>query len=205
MLLIAGLGNPGAAYAGNRHNIGFMAADAIASSHRFGPWRSRFLSQMAEGVLETPAGPVKTVLLKPQTFMNESGRALGQAVTFYKVSLKQTVVIYDELDLAPGKVRVKTGGGAAGHNGIRSITAYIGGDFRRVRLGIGHPGDKDLVLRYVLHDFPKDERQGWLAKLIAAVAGAASHLAANDDAGFMNKVALTAPPPKGDADDAGEA
>jgi PTH1 family peptidyl-tRNA hydrolase len=196
MLLIVGLGNPGAQYAGHRHNIGFMAADAIAAEHRFGPWRARFQAEVCEGALPGLEGPVKTLLMKPQTFMNDSGRAVGQATLFYKVTLRQTVVIYDELDLAPGKVRVKTGGGAAGHNGIKSVAAHIGADFRRVRLGIGHPGDKTLVHPYVLSNFAKAEHAQWVDKLIEAVASAAPLLARNDDTGFMNKIALLAPAPE---------
>jgi PTH1 family peptidyl-tRNA hydrolase len=196
MLLIVGLGNPGAQYAGHRHNIGFMAVEAIASAHRFGPWRARFLAEVCEGALDGADGPVKTLLMKPQTFMNDSGRAVGQAVMFYKVTLRQTVVIYDELDLAPGKCRVKTGGGAAGHNGVKSVAAHIGADFRRVRLGIGHPGDKSLVHPYVLSNFAKAERALWVDKLIEAVSDAAPLLARNDDAGFMNKIALLAPAPE---------
>jgi PTH1 family peptidyl-tRNA hydrolase len=195
MLLIAGLGNPGSQYAGHRHNIGFMCADAIAAAHRFGPWRARFNAEVCEGILDGEDGPVKTLLMKPQTYMNDSGRALSQAVTFYKITLRQTVVIYDELDLAPGKCRVKTGGGSAGHNGIKSVSAHLGADFRRVRLGIGHPGDKTLVHPYVLSNFAKAERTQWVDKLVDAVAAAAPHLARNDDTGFMNKIALLAPAP----------
>ena len=195
MLLIAGLGNPGASYAGHRHNIGFMAVDAIAARHRFGAWKSRLQAEVAEGQLPGLEGPIKTLLLKPQTFMNDSGRAVGQAVTFYKVTHRQTVVIYDELDLAPGRVRVKTGGGAAGHNGIRSIASHISPEFRRVRLGIGHPGDKSLVHGYVLSNFAKAERTEWVDRLVEAVAEAAPYLATNDDVGFMNKIALLAPAP----------
>lgn len=196
MLLIVGLGNPGAQYAGHRHNIGFMCADAIAAAHRFGPWRQRFQAEVCEGSLDGKDGPVKTLLMKPQTFMNDSGRAVSQATTFYKVTLRQTVVVYDELDLAPGKCRVKSGGGSAGHNGIKSLSAHIGADFRRVRLGIGHPGDKTLVHPYVLSNFAKAERAQWVDKLVDAVAIAAPHLARNDDTGFMNKIALLAPAPE---------
>jgi PTH1 family peptidyl-tRNA hydrolase len=201
MLLLAGLGNPGAQYAGHRHNVGFLCADAIAAKHRFGPWRARFQAEVCEGQLAAPSGPVKTLLVKPQTFMNDSGRALAQAVTFYKVSLRQTAVLYDELDLAPGKVRVKTGGGAAGHNGVKSIAAHIGADFRRVRIGIGHPGDKTLVHAYVLSNFAKAERSQWVDRLVDAIAEAAPSLAGNDDPGFMNKVTLLAPPPSEPTED----
>jgi len=191
MLLLVGLGNPGARYQGNRHNIGFMAADEIVRRHGFSPWKKRFQGEVAEGSL----GSERALVLKPQTFMNESGRAVGEAARFFKLELKDVVVLYDELDLAPGKVRVKTGGGAAGHNGIRSIDAHLGPEFRRVRLGIGHPGDKKLVLHYVLSDF--DELDGWLKPTLDAVADAAPLLAENDDNKFMTRVALlTSPPPE---------
>ncbi|MEJ8572234.1 aminoacyl-tRNA hydrolase [Microbaculum marinum] len=185
MVLMVGLGNPGPKYAGNRHNIGFMAVDAIADLHRFAGWRSRFQGQVAEGNL----GDSRVMLLKPMTWMNESGRAVGEAMRWLKLSPAQVIVFYDELDLVPGKVRVKTGGGAAGHNGIRSITAHIGPDFRRVRLGIGHPGHKDRVQRHVLSDFSKADKD-WLGPLLVAAADSAGMLAAGDDSGFMNKVAL---------------
>jgi PTH1 family peptidyl-tRNA hydrolase len=191
MLLLVGLGNPGARYQGNRHNIGFMAVDEIVRRHGFSAWKKRFQGEVAEGSL----GSERVLALKPQTFMNESGRAVGEAARFFKLDLKDVVVLYDELDLAPGKVRVKTGGGSAGHNGIRSIDALLGADFRRVRLGIGHPGDKKLVLHYVLSDFDR-ELDGWLKPTLDAVADAAPLLAAGDDAKFMTRVALlTSPPP----------
>ncbi|MEO8557727.1 MAG: aminoacyl-tRNA hydrolase [Rhodospirillales bacterium] len=191
MLLLVGLGNPGARYRGNRHNIGFMAVDQIVRRHGFSPWKKRFQGEVAEGSL----GSERVLALKPQTFMNESGRAVGEAARFFKLELKDVVVLYDELDLAPGKVRVKIGGGAAGHNGIRSIDAHLGPEFRRVRLGIGHPGDKKLVLHYVLADF--DELDGWLKPTLDAVADAAPLLAEADDNKFMTRVALlTAPPPE---------
>jgi PTH1 family peptidyl-tRNA hydrolase len=187
-LLIAGLGNPGEAYSGHRHNVGFMAADAIAARHEFGPWRRRFHGVISEGVLQRR----KTLLLKPMTYMNESGRAVGEAVRFLKLPLDSVVVIHDELDLAPGKLRVKAGGGDAGHNGLRSITATLGPEYRRVRIGIGHPG-KPAVLAYSLRDFSKADRE-WLAPLLDAITEAAPYLAANDDPGFMNKVALLTKP-----------
>src|SRR5438552_7356379 len=165
MLLLVGLGNPGSRYAGNRHNIGFMVVDAIAKRHGIGPWRRRFQGVAAEG----PIGAERALLLLPGTYMNESGRAVAEAAHFYKLGLEHIVVFHDEIDLAPGKVRVKTGGGVAGHNGLRSITAHVGNDYRRVRIGVGHPGDKDLVHRYVLSDFAKDERD-WVAALIDIVA-----------------------------------
>lgn len=184
MILFAGLGNPGPKYAHNRHNVGFMAIDAIAAAYGAGPWRSRFQSEVAEVHIDGE----RILLLKPQTYMNESGRALGEAARFHKIPLLDTVVFYDELDLAPGKVRVKTGGGAAGHNGIRSIDAHIGQGYRRVRIGIDHPG-RDQVLKWVLSDFAKVDRV-WLDPLLASIAQAAPHLARGDDAGFMTRLAL---------------
>lgn len=192
MLLLVGLGNPGARYAGNRHNIGFMAADLIVRRHGFSPWRKRFQGEAAEGAL---AGE-RTLALKPQTFMNESGRAVGEAMNFFKLTPDDVVVLYDEIDLAPGKVKVKKGGGAAGHNGIRSIDAHIGPDFWRVRLGVGHPGDKARVHGHVLSDFSKADA-AWLEKLLEAVSDAAPLLVQKDDNKFMTKVALlTQPPPE---------
>jgi PTH1 family peptidyl-tRNA hydrolase len=185
MLLIVGLGNPGRRYAGNRHNIGFMAVDEIHRRHGFAAWRARFQGEISEGRLDGE----KTVLLKPATFMNESGRSAGEAMRFFKLSPADLVVIYDELDLPPGKVRMKTGGGAGGHKGIRSLIAHIDPDFRRLRLGIGHPGRKDLVNSYVLHDFAKSDRD-WLDAVLAATAEGAPHLAAGEDSTFMNKVHL---------------
>jgi peptidyl-tRNA hydrolase, PTH1 family len=185
MLLLAGLGNPGSKYAGNRHNIGFMAVDRIAEKHRFGPWRARFNGVVAEGVL---AG-VKTLLLKPGTYMNESGRSVGAAAQFLKIPLADIVVLHDELDLPPAKMRMKIGGGNAGHNGLKSITAHVGNEYRRVRLGIGHPGAKELVHAHVLNDFAKSE-QDWVRALVDAVADHADLLADNEDASFQNKVHL---------------
>jgi PTH1 family peptidyl-tRNA hydrolase len=185
MRLLVGLGNPGAKYARNRHNIGFMAVDAIARAHGFAPWRGKFRGELAEGRL----GDDKALLFKPETYMNLSGDAVRAAVAFYKLTPADILVFHDELDLAPGKVRVKTGGGTAGHNGIRSIGAHIGPEFTRVRLGIGHPGDKDLVTPYVLGDFAKAE-QGWLADLLDGIADGAPALAAGDHAAFLNRVAL---------------
>lgn len=185
MLLIVGLGNPGRRYAGNRHNIGFMAADEIHRRHGFAAWRARFQGEISEGRL---AGE-KTVLLKPATFMNESGRSAGEAMRFFKLSAADLVVIYDELDLPPGKVRMKTGGGAGGHKGIRSLIAHIGADFRRMRIGIGHPGAKELVNPHVLHNFAKSDRD-WREAVLAAIAGNAPHLAADEDSTFMNRVHL---------------
>jgi PTH1 family peptidyl-tRNA hydrolase len=195
MLILAGLGNPGAKYAGNRHNIGFMAVDAIASRWRFGPERSRFHSLTAEGVIDTPTGPVRVLLMKPQTFMNESGVAVGEAVKFLKLTPADVVVFHDELDLADGRFRMKAGGGAAGHNGLRSITSRIGPDFRRARLGVGHPGHKDLVLGHVLSDFTKSE-QAWVEGLCKACAEAAPLLAQGQDEKYQTEVARLAPAAK---------
>ena len=185
MLVIAGLGNPGARHQRNRHNIGFMAVDAIAEARRFGPFRARWQGLAAEG----PIGDERVVLLKPQTYMNNSGRSVGDALRYMKLDLDALIVIHDELDLAPAKVRVKVGGGAAGHNGLRSITAHVGNDYKRVRIGIGHPGDKALVYHYVLSDFAKSEA-GWVETVCGAIADAAPLLAAGKDASFQNKVHL---------------
>jgi peptidyl-tRNA hydrolase, PTH1 family len=174
-----------------------MAVDAIASRWRFGPERSRFQSLASEGVIDTPGGPVRALLLKPQTFMNESGRAVGAAMQFYKVKPAQVVAFYDEIDLAPGRFRMKTGGGAAGHNGIRSITSQIGAEFRRARMGVGHPGDKELVHGYVLGDFAKAE-QPWVKALLEACADALPLLAAGEDEKYQTEVLRLAPAPKGD-------
>ncbi len=185
MLLFAGLGNPGPRYSGNRHNIGFVAADAIHRRHRFAPWRRRFQGETAEGEI---AGE-KILLLKPETFMNESGHAVAAAQNFHKIPLKDVIVFHDELDLAPAKVRVKLGGGNAGHNGLRSISAMCGNDYMRVRLGIGHPGDRNLVLHYVLADFAKDER-GWVEAVCDGIAEAADFLARRKPDEFQNRVHL---------------
>jgi PTH1 family peptidyl-tRNA hydrolase len=185
MLVIAGLGNPGARYARNRHNIGFMAVDAIAEAGRFGPFRARHQGLIADGLI----GDERVMLLKPQTYMNESGRSVGETLRYAKLNLSELVVIHDELDLAPGKVRVKVGGGDAGHNGLRSITAHVGPGYKRVRLGIGHPGDKALVHHYVLSDFAKSE-SGWVDAVCGAIAEAAPLLAAGQDASFQNKTHL---------------
>ncbi len=190
MLLFVGLGNPGAKYASNRHNVGFMAVDVIAAAHHFGPWKKKFHGAISEGKL----GGEKILLLKPQTFMNESGRSVGEALRFHDVPLDQLVVFYDELDLEPGKVRVKVGGGAAGHNGIRSIAAHISPDFKRVRLGIGHPGDKDMVLPHVLGDFAKSDKN-WLIAMLDGVADNIEMLVNGQDAPFQSKVHLAVNPP----------
>jgi PTH1 family peptidyl-tRNA hydrolase len=185
MLLFVGLGNPGARYAQNRHNVGFMALDEIARRHNIGPWRRRFQGVAAEG----PIAGERVLLLKPETFMNDSGRAVAEAEHFYKVALGDIVVIHDEIELPPGKVRVKTGGGIAGHNGLRSISAHIGNDYRRVRIGVGHPGVKELVHPHVLSDFAKSDRP-WVAALCEVIAENAPLLVKGQDNSFQNKVHL---------------
>jgi PTH1 family peptidyl-tRNA hydrolase len=191
MRLLVGLGNPGAEYAGNRHNIGFMAVDAIAARHGLGPFRSKFQGALASG---TVAGE-KVLVLKPQTFMNLSGQAVGQAARFHKLEPADVVVFHDELDLAPGKMKIKTGGGAAGHNGLRSIDAHLGNAYRRVRLGIGHPGDKARVHGYVLSDFAKADRD-WLGPLLDALADHAPLLLQDRESDYMSKVAQATRPPQ---------
>ena len=191
MKLFAGLGNPGAEYAGHRHNIGFMAVDRIAADHGFGPWKRAFKGLVAEGRL----GGDKVVLLKPETFMNASGQSVQGAMAFYKLALADITVFHDELDLAPGKCRVKQGGGHAGHNGLRSISGVLGEGYGRVRLGIGHPGHKDAVAGYVLHNFAKAE-QAWLDDLLRGISDGAQALAEGDGGRFMNAVALRMQPPK---------
>ena len=185
MRLFVGLGNPGAKYAGNRHNIGLMAVNEIARRHGFAPWRRRFQGETSEGSLDHE----KLVLLRPMTFMNDSGRAVQEAANFFKLGAGEIVVFQDELELPPAKLRVKIGGGIAGHNGLRSISAHIGSDYRRVRLGIGHPGIKELVHGYVLSDFAKDERP-WVEALCAAIADNAGLLASGKDSTFQNRVHL---------------
>ncbi|UUV06770.1 MULTISPECIES: aminoacyl-tRNA hydrolase [Ruegeria] len=191
MKLFVGLGNPGQKYARNRHNIGFMAVDRIAEDHGFGPWKSKFQGEISEGRL----GSEKILLLKPQTFMNRSGQSVGEAMRFYKLESTDVVVFHDELDLAPGKVRVKAGGGHAGHNGLRSIHDHIGAAYDRVRLGIGHPGRKEMVSAYVLSDFAKSEAD-WLDDVLRGVSDGAPHLARDDGGKFMNAVALRTAPPR---------
>jgi PTH1 family peptidyl-tRNA hydrolase len=186
MRLFVGLGNPGAKYAGNRHNIGFMAVDEIARRHGFAPWRRRFQGETAEGTLERE----RVVLLRPLTFMNDSGRAVQEAANFFKLTPADIAVFHDEIELPPAKLRVKVGGGIAGHNGLRSISAHVGNDYRRVRLGIGHPGVKELVHGHVLSDFAKSDRP-WVEALLGAVADNAALLAVDRDSAFQNKVHLT--------------
>ena len=191
MKLLVGLGNPGAKYQNNRHNIGFMAMDRIAADHGFAPWKKAFHGLISEGRL----GEEKVLLLKPETFMNLSGQAVQGALTFHKLPLADVTVFHDELDLAPGKMRLKQGGGHAGHNGLRSIHAHLGEGYSRVRLGIGHPGHKDLVAAYVLHNFAKAD-QDWLENMLRGISEGAVALAAGDGAKFANAVALRVAPPR---------
>ncbi|THH37164.1 aminoacyl-tRNA hydrolase [Aliishimia ponticola] len=191
MRLIVGLGNPGAKYAGNRHNIGFMAVDRIAEDHGFGAWKSKFQGLMAEGRL----GSEKVVLLKPETFMNLSGQSVGEAMRFYKLEPEDVIVLHDEIDLAPAKLRCKQGGGHAGHNGLRSVHGHIGESYNRVRLGVGHPGRKEAVPGYVLRDFAKAD-QDWLDDMLRGISDGAAHLAEGDWGKFQNAVALRVNPPR---------
>lgn len=191
MQLWVGLGNPGAKYAANRHNIGFMALDRIAQDHGFGPWKARFQGQVSEGRI----GADRVILLKPDTFMNLSGQAVRAAADFYKIPVEDITVFHDELDLAPGKMRVKHGGGHAGHNGLRSIHQHMGEAYRRVRLGIGHPGHKDRVAGYVLSDFFKAD-QDWLDDLLRGLSEGAPALAAGEEQKFLNTVSLRTAPPR---------
>jgi PTH1 family peptidyl-tRNA hydrolase len=185
MLLFVGLGNPGAKYQSNRHNVGFMVVDEIARRHGFAPWRRRFQGETAEGTLERE----RIILLKPMTFMNDSGQAVQEASGFFKLALNEITVFHDEIELQPAKLRVKVGGGIAGHNGLRSISAHVGNDYRRVRIGVGHPGVKELVYGHVLNDFAKDERP-WVEALRDAIADNAGLLAVGRDSTFQNKVHL---------------
>ena len=189
MKLLVGLGNPGAKYARHRHNVGFMAVERIAERYRFGPWKKKFQGTAADGEI----GGEKVLLLKPDTYMNDSGRAVGEAARFLKISVADIVAFHDELDLTPGKLKVKAGGGNAGHNGLRSITQHVGNEFVRVRIGIGHPGVKELVHGYVLHDFARAD-EAWLVPLLDAIADAAPRLAAGDQARFLTDVARALQP-----------
>jgi len=191
MKLFVGLGNPGTKYAGNRHNIGFMAVDRIADDHGFDAWRGKFHGAVAEGRL----GSEKVLLLKPETFMNKSGLSVGEAVNFFKLDPKDVTVFHDEIDLAPAKLRVKQGGGHAGHNGLRSLHAAIGDSYQRVRMGVGHPGNKDAVPHYVLKDFAKAD-QDWLDDMLRGISDGAADLAAGDTGRFQNAVALRLNPPR---------
>lgn len=191
MQIFVGLGNPGAKYATNRHNIGFMALDRIADDHGFTPWKSQFQGQTSQGRL----GRDKVLLLKPATFMNLSGQSVGEAMRFYKLTPEDITVFHDELDLAPGKIRCKTGGGHAGHNGLRSLHSHIGETYKRVRIGIGHPGHKDRVAGYVLHDFAKSDGV-WIEDLMYGISDGIDHLATGDTGRFMNAIGLRMSPPK---------
>jgi len=191
MRLLVGLGNPGPKYASHRHNVGFMAVDAIARAHGLPPFRARFQGRVTEGRL----GDERVALLQPETWMNESGRSVAAAARFYKLDPADVIVLHDELDLVPGRLRVKQGGGAAGHNGLRSIDTHVGNAYWRVRIGIGHPGSPERVHGYVLHDFAKTDAV-WLEPLLDAIADAAPLLAALDMPNFMNRVALLTQPPK---------
>lgn len=191
MKLFVGLGNPGPKYAGNRHNIGFMALDHIAQDHGFAPWRGKFQGSLCEGRL----GQEKVLLLKPETFMNLSGQSVGEAMRFYKLTPEDIIVFHDELDLAPGKCRVKTGGGHAGHNGLRSIHAHIGAEYQRVRMGIGHPGNKNAVSSYVLRDFAKAD-EAWLDDVLRGCSDGAADLAKGDSGKFMNAIGRRVNPPR---------
>ena len=196
MKLFVGLGNPGAKYAMNRHNIGFMAVDRIAEDHGFSPWRSKFQATLSEGKL----GSEKVLLLKPETFMNLSGQAVGEAMRFYKLDTPDITVFHDEIDLAPGKLKVKDGGGHAGHNGLRSLHQHIGPHYTRVRMGVGHPGHKDAGPHYVLKDFPKAD-EAWLDDMLRGIADGAAALAAGDSGRFQNAVALRLNPPRSSTGD----
>ncbi len=191
MYLLVGLGNPGSDYAGNRHNIGFMAVDDIHRHYAFQPFRSKFQGEIADGMIAGDKG----LILKPTTFVNESGRSVAEAARFYKIEPDQVIVLHDELDLAPGKIRMKKGGGLAGHNGLKSIAAHIGPDFHRVRIGIGHPGEKGRVTGHVLKDFSKSD-QDWVDPLLDAITLSADKLIKGDDVGFATNVALILTPPK---------
>lgn len=189
MKLITGLGNPGGKYARNRHNIGFMALDQIASDHGFSPWKGKHQGAISEGRF----GSEKVILLKPETFMNNSGQSVQAAMRFYKLEPADVIVFHDEIDLAPGKVKFKTGGGHAGHNGLRSVHAHIGPDYARVRLGVGHPGHKDAVPGFVLRDFPKAD-EAWLDDVLRGLSDGVAYLAADNPAKFSNAVAMRAAP-----------
>ena len=194
MIMLVGLGNPGSGYARTRHNIGFMAVDEIVRRHSFSGFKSKFNGELADGRI----GTEKVLILKPMTYMNESGRSVLAAMSFYKIVPEDVIVFHDELDLAAGKLRIKRGGGHAGHNGLRSIASHVGKNFVRVRLGIGHPGDKGQVTSHVLKDFSKTDNE-WLEKLIPALADHAEFLVRGDDGEYMNKVSMNLKPPRPNA------
>lgn len=191
MKLLVGLGNPGEKHSHNRHNVGFMAVDEIAAKYNASSWRGRFQGLVSEVNIDG----AKCLLLKPETFMNLSGQSVGEAARFYKIEIEDVIIFYDELDLAPGKIKVKTGGGNAGHNGLKSITSHIGNEYQRVRIGIGHPGEKSRVARYVLHDFAKADRD-WLEPLLRAIANACPFLMKDQAPRFLSDIALQLAPPK---------
>ncbi|MEM9738949.1 MAG: aminoacyl-tRNA hydrolase [Pseudomonadota bacterium] len=197
MLILMGQGNPEPKYLGNRHNLGFMALDQIAEDHGFNPWKSKFNSVVCEGWIECEGERIKTLLMKPTTFYNETGRAVSEAVRFYKLSAEDVTMFHDEIDLAPGRIRIKRGGGHSGNNGVRSVMSHLGPEIRRVRMGVGHPGDKSRVMPYVLSDFPKSETT-WRNALLAAVSRALPLLAKGDDERFQTEVLRLAPAPKSD-------
>ncbi|MEL7479937.1 MAG: aminoacyl-tRNA hydrolase [Pseudomonadota bacterium] len=197
MQILVGQGNPGPKYAGNRHNFGFMVLNEIADRYGFGNWREKFEAQTCEGFIDTPGGRVRTLLLKPQTFYNETGRSMAAACKFFKAAAEDVTVFHDEIDLAPGRMRVKQGGGHSGNNGIRSAIAHLGSDFRRIRLGVGHPGDKSKVMPYVLADFPKAE-QAWVDAQKDAIVRALPFLLTGQDERFQTEVMRLAPAPKHD-------
>ncbi|MEL6957148.1 MAG: aminoacyl-tRNA hydrolase [Pseudomonadota bacterium] len=197
MLILMGQGNPEPKYLGNRHNLGFMAVDQIAEDHGFGPWKSKFQAVVSEGWIEGAGGRVKALLMKPTTFYNETGRSVAEAARFYKLSAEDITVFHDEIDLAPGRIRIKRGGGHSGNNGIRSVMSHMGADIRRVRMGVGHPGDKSKVMPYVLSDFPKSEI-AWRDALLDAISRALPLLAQGEDEKFQTEVLRLAPAPKSD-------
>lgn len=202
MLILAGQGNPGAKYAWNRHNAGFLLLDRIHAAYGFGPWRAKFNAEASEGAVDSAVGRQKVLLLKPQTYYNESGLSMSKAAAFYKVDAEAVTVLHDEIDLAPGRLRVKRGGGHSGNNGIRSAIAHLGENFRRVRIGVGHPGDKTLVMPYVLSDFSKADLT-WFEPLGDAICKALPYLVAGEDERFQTEVMRLAPAPRSDPKQAG--
>lgn len=196
-MILAGQGNPGPKYARHRHNIGFMVMDELAAQPGFGPWREKFNAMICEGWIETDTGRTKVLLMKPMTFYNETGQSFAKAMRFYKLPIDAFTLFHDEIDLAPGRMRVKRGGGHSGNNGVRSALAHLGADVRRVRLGVGHPGDKSRVMPYVLSDFSKAD-EAWLLPLVDACMAALPYLANGDDERYQTEVMRLAPAPKSD-------